>query len=601
VVRRVNDSRSDRRPPDPVFGRLFSYQCLYRAVVCGIILCWLSALVAMGVTRPNAWYIFAILVIEIALSGAYSILRPRLPGTDRSWYHVTLLGDIAAVTACIHFLGDQYTPYGLPVYAFLVVYTAAGVSVRECVLVSVASAGGYIALHAMRVTGVLDTPTSAFAPPVPEQAFLVNIFFLVLFLTAMAITAGHLASRIREEQDASRLSQEKLARLNAELEERVEARTAALTESEGRFRQLAENVQDAFWLVTSDLRELVYLSPAYERLSGRTRRALYDDVRGALQDIHPDDQQRVVDRFSLLWQGGTFDEEYRIVRPDGSVCWVRNRGFPIRDATGLIYRLAGVVEDVGERKQAEQRAQQHQAELAHVLRVSTMGEMAAGLAHELHQPIAAVVSAARACVRRLRSGTVAPGQLEEMMEEAATQGLRAGQIIQHLRAFLEKRERRRELVDLNGIVRDVATLVDAEARHGGVAVRLGLAPRLPRVHADRVQLEQVLVNVVRNGLEATRDARRRHAELWIETCRAEGDSVQVTVRDAGTGLTASVAERMFEPFFTTKSDGIGMGLAISRSIVEAHGGHIAATSNESAGATVRLALPVSGSEVRDAI
>jgi PAS domain S-box-containing protein len=601
VVPRVDHSRRGRRRPDPVFGRLFSYQCLYRAVVCGVILCWLTALVAIGVTRPNAWYIFAILVVEMVLSGVYSMLRPRLPGTDRSWYHVTLLVDIAAVTACIHFLGDQYTPYGLPVYAFLVVYTAAGVSVRECVLVSVASVAGYVALHTLRIAGVLDTPISAFAPPVPEQAFFVNICFVVLFLTAMVITAGHLASRIREEQDASRLSQEKLERLNAELEERVEARTAALRESEGRFRQLAENVQDAFWLVTSDLKELIYLSPAYERLSGRPRRALYENILGGLQDIHPDDRQRVVDRFAPLAHGGAFDEEYRITRPDGSVCWVRNRGFPIRDETGRVYRFAGVIEDVGKRKQAEQRARQHQAELAHVLRVCTMGEMAAGLAHELHQPIAAVVSAARACVRRLRSGTVAPERLEEMMEEAATQGLRAGQIIQHLRAFLEKRERRREPVDLNGIVRDVATLVDAEARHGGVALRLGLAPDLPLVHADRVQLEQVLVNVVRNGLEATRDARRRRAELWIETCLAEVGSVQVTVRDTGTGLTASVAERMFEPFFTTKSDGIGMGLAISRSIVEAHGGHIAAASNGGGGATVRLALPVSGSEVRDAI
>jgi two-component system sensor kinase FixL len=587
--------------PDPVFGPLFSYQCLYRAVVCAIILCWLTILVAIDVTHPGVWSIYGILFAEIALSGAYLALRPRLPGTDRSWYHLTLLVDIAAVTACIHFLGHRYTPYGLPVYAFFVVYTAAGVSVRECVLVSVACVVGYTALHGMRALGVLGTPSSAFALPALEQTFVVNIFFLALFLAAMVITAGHLASRIREGQEASRTSQEKLERLNAELEQRVDARTAALRESEGRFRQLAENIQDGFWLMGADLQELIYVSPSYEELSGRSREALCGDVAGGAEAIHPEDRERVAARFLDLVRGGTFDEEYRIVRPGGDVNWVRNRGFPIRDGTGRIYRLAGIVEDIAARKHAERLAQQHQAELAHVLRVCTMGEMASGLAHELHQPIAAVVSAARACVRRLRSGVVAPGQLEEMMEEAATQGLRAGQIIQVLRAFLEKRERRREMVDVNQLVRDVAALVDAEARHGGVAVRLDLAADLPPVHADRVQLEQVLVNVVLNGLEATREAKRPHAELFIETILSENRVAEVAVRDTGTGLAPVVAEHMFDPFFTTRSDGLGMGLAISRSIVEAHGGRIVAAANGTMGTTVRLAVPVAGGGVRDAV
>jgi len=601
ATRRDGMDAMDERQPDPVFGRLFSYQCLYRAVVCTIILCWLTILVAIDVTRPGVWFIYGIVLTEIALSGVYLALRPRLPGTDRSWYHLTLLVDIAAVTACIHFLGHRYTPYGLPVYAFFVVYTAAGVSVRECVLVSVACVAGYTALQVMRALGVLGTPASAFVLPASDQTFVVNIFFLVLFLAAMVITAGHLASRIREGQEASRASQEKLERLNVELEQRVEARTAALRESEGRFRQLAENIQDVFWLVSADLRELIYVSPSYEYLSGRSLSLLHEDMVGAADTIHPEDRERVSIRFLELVRGGGFDEEYRIVRPDGGVNWVRNRGFPIRDETGRIYRLAGIVEDIAARKYAEQCAQQHQAELAHVLRVCTMGEMASGLAHELHQPIAAVVSAARACVRRLRSGVVVPGQLEEMMEEAATQGLRAGQIIQHLRAFLEKRERRRELVDVNELVRDVATLVDAEARHGGVTVRLTLAADLPPVHADRVQLEQVLVNVVRNGLEATREARRKPAELSIETALSGAGAAEVAVHDTGPGLAPLVAEHMFEPFFTTRSDGLGMGLAISRSIVEAHGGRIVAASNGTMGTTVRLAVPVTGSEVRDAV
>ena len=237
--------------------------------------------------------------------------------------------------------------------------------------------------------------------------------------------------------------------------------------------------------------------------------------------------------------------------------------------------------------------QEQQAELAHALRLSTMGEFASSLAHELSQPFAAVVNYASGCVRQLRDQAAPKGELLEMMEEAVAEARRGGEIIRHLRDFVRKCTPERAAVDLNRVVRDVTHLVGVEADRFGIAIHLELSHDLPPVEVDRVQIEQVLLNLMRNGLEAMREKDEESAALTVRTGMAgREDEIEISVTDCGTGLPAELSESVFTSFVTTKPNGLGMGLSISRSIAEAHGGRLWLTSAGSAGTTARFTLPI---------
>ncbi|OFV89009.1 MAG: hypothetical protein A3J75_01500 [Acidobacteria bacterium RBG_16_68_9] len=246
-----------------------------------------------------------------------------------------------------------------------------------------------------------------------------------------------------------------------------------------------------------------------------------------------------------------------------------------------------------ERDRAEQRARQHQEQLAHVLRVSTMGEMTALLAHELNQPLGAIVNYANGVRARLWTQRFDADEIAGAVSRIADEGLRAGEIIRRIRDFLRKGATKREPCDLNHLVREAASLVGPDARQHGVDVEFALADALPLLEVDRVQLEQVILNLLRNGLDAMGEGEGRH-ELVVQTTLRPGGSVEVAVRDTGVGLPLTEAERIFAPFFTTKADGLGMGLSISRSIIEAHGGRLWAEQNPTGGATFTFTLPAPG-------
>jgi signal transduction histidine kinase len=243
---------------------------------------------------------------------------------------------------------------------------------------------------------------------------------------------------------------------------------------------------------------------------------------------------------------------------------------------------------------AETQARQHQAEVAHAARLTTLGGMAAGLAHELNQPLAAVVSYARGCVRRLEAGDLPKAALLEVLEEISAQALRGGEVLRRIRDFLQG-ESRREEVDLNDLVQRALRFAEAEARRMEVRLDLDLAPDALRIEVDPIQIEQVILNLVQNGFEVMTTSNGTERVLSIATRRLAADMVEVTVRDSGAGLSSDVAARLFEPFFTTKSDGLGLGLSISRTIVEAHGGRLWATANADArGATFRFTIRTGG-------
>lgn len=259
-----------------------------------------------------------------------------------------------------------------------------------------------------------------------------------------------------------------------------------------------------------------------------------------------------------------------------------------------------ILTDLTDRKQAEEDTRQHQAELAHVLRLSTMGELAAELAHGINQPLAAIANDVEACAQYVRAGKATSRKLLELLEHAAAEALAAGAIVHHLWEFVQRRGVQVELTNLNGLVRKVARLLEREIVRREITLRLDLAPRPIPVRADRIEIEQVLVNLIQNAIDAVCEAGSERKEIHVQTRKTEDAMAEVTVRDFGAGFSHAAAERLFEAFFTTKAQGLGMGLSISRSIVEAHHGRIRVDprEGEARGATVRFALPLQPLEPR---
>ncbi len=264
---------------------------------------------------------------------------------------------------------------------------------------------------------------------------------------------------------------------------------------------------------------------------------------------------------------------------------------PILDESGEVVQIIEACRDVTARVRAENQARQRQAELAHLARLGTMGEMAAGLAHELNQPLSAIVNYTQACLERLRAGAVDVAGLRADLEAAAAQAERAGDVIEQVRAFVRKADPQRSRSDLNELVREALGLLRSEIRQRNVNVQLELHENLPGVHVVPIQIVQVIVNLVQNALEAMQSVPQQRRRLHIATANGDGRQVVLTVRDGGEGPPDAALERVFDPFFTTKPEGMGMGLAICRSIVEAHGGRIALLPAEDGGALARFTLP----------
>ena len=338
-------------------------------------------------------------------------------------------------------------------------------------------------------------------------------------------------------------------------------------------------------------RNSVEISGEFYRIYG------FDPAQGAptleefLERVHPEDR--------LKWKGITeraivekadYDHEFRILLPNGKVKWIRTVGHPVLSDAGHLEQFVGSSTDVTELKSAEQereKLRQLEADLAHVNRVSTLGEMSASLAHEIKQPIAAAITSANSCVEWLAHE---PPNLERARAAAARidkYGNRAVEIIDRIRSFYKKSPPQRELVDVNGIIQEILTLLKGEANRYSVAMRTELAADLPKIMVDRVQLQQVFMNLMLNGIEAMEES---GGDVSV-TSRLENGLLLFSVSDTGVGLPTEKLDQMFSAFFTTKPQGSGMGLAISRSIVESHGGQLWATANDGRGATFHFTLP----------
>jgi PAS domain S-box-containing protein len=314
--------------------------------------------------------------------------------------------------------------------------------------------------------------------------------------------------------------------------------------------------------------------------------------------VHPEDLERHAEKWrASLATGEPFDNEVRYRRADGQYRWFLTRAVPQRDARGKILSWYGISTDIEDRKRAEQERERLRADLAHVNRVSMLGELAASVSHELKQPIAAAMTNAKTCMRWLQREQPDTDEALEAASRIVKDGRRATEIIDRMRSLYKKSPTQRELVDLNEIVRDMLLLLRGEAYRYSISMRAELAPDLPTITADRVQLQQVLMNLMLNAIEAMKDTA---GDLTVKTELGEAGQLLISVSDTGVGLPNENTEQIFDAFFTTKPQGSGMGLSISRSIVESHGGRLWADDNPPRGARFCFTLLING-ETRDQV
>ena len=374
--------------------------------------------------------------------------------------------------------------------------------------------------------------------------------------------------------------------------EKLEKALDALRESEQRFRDYAETASDWLWETGADHRFTRYSEhtevPGAIGVVGHFRWDITSDLAA-----EPDKwrQHRATLDAHLPFR----DLEYRTTNREGAPIYVRTSGKPFFDVDGNFRGYRGVSTDVTamiRAEQAEQALLKAKAELAHVTRVTTLGELTASIAHEINQPLAAVVTNAEACLSWLDRTPPDLGAARRSVEWIVDDGNRAGEVIRRVRALAKKTTIEKAPLDINVVVTDVMALVARELTSHDVVLRMALAPTLPPIFGDRVQLQQVIINLVMNGIEAMQTITDRRRELLIASGEDDAPGITVAVTDSGIGIADHDTERLFNPFFTTKPGGMGMGLSICRSIVEAHGGRLSVACNAGTGTTFRFTLPL---------
>ena len=504
---------------------------------------------------------------------------------------------------------------------------------------------------------------------------------------------------------------EELLKLNADLRVQISEREQAeisLRASEQRFREIADTIHEVFWIATPELDRVLYVSPGYERVWGRSCDSLHEEPRSLLESMQAADADAMLEQRR---QGRLFDREYRITHSDGTIRWMWNRGFPIRDEEGKIsryidvalditerkrikdalrthsqvlhsmseavsfvdeqglirftnpafdamfgydsgeligrsvticnaatpeenerivsdvmttiackgvwagefrnvkkdgavfwtaahisqvaddgiVRFVAIQQDITERKKADEQLASLTTQLAHASRLGTLGEMSAGLAHELNQPLTALCLYSAAA--RDAGASVDSPQLQEYLRYVDEQAHRAGEIIRRMRAFASRQSSRREPSDINQLLLEVAAILESDLRQSRVQTVWQLADCPPMISVDRIQIQQVVVNIIRNAGEAMLQPGVEVRRLTIRS-KVEDGEIRVSISDTGTGLSPSTMATLFDPFQSTKSNGLGLGLAICRTLIEAHGGSIGVIPDEAPGATFYFVLPI---------
>ena len=391
----------------------------------------------------------------------------------------------------------------------------------------------------------------------------------------------------------------KLVGTSIDITERKRAEES-LRQSEAYLTEAQRLSHTGSWALDVATNRYVYTSEEFDRLFGFDRQAEAPTREAVLERMHPEDRinwKRILEK--SVGEKVDTTSEYRIVLPDGRIRHIHTIRHPVVDSQGKVVKLVGTSVDITQRKNAEEELREKndalqtvRTELARVSRLTTLGEMTTSIAHEVSQPLGAMVASAGACARWLAADPPAFAEAQAALDNIAADGKRAREVIGRIRALTKRQAPRKDLLDINHKIAEVLALTEHELRSHDIVLRTQLDKSLPRIAGDRVQLQQVILNLIVNAMEAMSGIDDRARELTIVSGRDDTNAVVVEVRDSGPGLDAHSAERLFEAFYTTKAEGIGIGLSISRSIVEAHGGRLWASANEPHGAVFRFSLPV---------
>jgi PAS domain S-box-containing protein len=345
-------------------------------------------------------------------------------------------------------------------------------------------------------------------------------------------------------------------------------------------------VRDEIW-ITDKGRTLFGFAPS-EKVD-------FDHFRNRL---YPEDRESVTSAVDKsLRTGAEYESEYRLVLPDGQIRWIAGRGQVEFNRGGRPVRMRGASLDITTRKQAEEQATRHRNEMAHLSRVTTLGELSGSLAHELNLPLGAILSNAQAAQRMLANGDAGLAEVREILNDIVSEDKRAAEVIRRLRLWLKKGEVQQQSLSINKVVGDVLKLIRTDLISQNVTVATELSENLPTITGDPVQLQQVLVNLVVNACDAMADCNAPERRLLIRTRIENGSSaIIVSVTDRGSSIPEKKMEEIFNPFFTTKEKGMGLGLSVCRTIIAAHRGKLWATNNVDRGATFHFTLPVAASD-----
>jgi len=402
-----------------------------------------------------------------------------------------------------------------------------------------------------------------------------------LILAAWAVLRqGVFARRLREAEEA--MTREALERRELE---------RALADHKDRLKMVIESEPECVKVQAAD-GTILDMNPAGLAIIEAKRR---EDIVGksAYGYIAPEWRAKYAEMTERVFRGETATLEFRLISRSGAERWMKTHAVPLRDRHGSIWALLGFTRNVTDRRRAEENERQHRMSVAHLQRALSMGEMATTIAHELNQPLTAIVNYSRGAIRRLRSGQSSIAQVIESLEAASSEADRAAQIIRDIRNVVQKQPTQRERRDINDLVQGVFAYayIQAELRRQAIRPIVTLAEGLPAIEIVPIEIEQVILNLARNAIEAMAGAPGRERKLAVATRAEKGNVVEVAVSDTGTGLPPRETADVFEPFVTTKSDGLGMGLAISRSIVDAHGGRIWVERSSTEGTTFVFSLP----------
>jgi predicted ATPase/signal transduction histidine kinase len=421
-----------------------------------------------------------------------------------------------------------------------------------------------------------NRPRSVLCLPIIQQTKLVGALYLENNLTPRAFTSQRVAVlELLASQAAISLE-------NARLYSDLQRSEAFLAEG-----QSVSSTGSFGWNVQS--REIHWSDETYRIFE--YDRAARPRLELVLQRVHPDDRTFVQETIERAAQERTdFDFEHRLLMPDGAFKHLHVIAHFLQNPSGTP-EFVGAVMDVTSTRQAEAALQKAQADLAHVSRVTTMGELVASIAHEVNQPLGAIVTNGHACVRLLSRDVPDLNRSRQVIDRMINDGIRASEVIKRIRDLLHKAPSEKAPLNINETVQEVIALVSSDVIRSNVELRADLGADLPPVVGDRIQLQQVILNLILNGRDAMSGAQSHPRELLITSRESNSGEVMVAVRDSGIGLDPKDAERIFDPFFTTKSEGMGLGLSISRTIIEAHGGTLWAKPNKHRGATIQFTLP----------